>query len=252
MDLKLSDSVMNQLLPSGDLRYRNQVHWARFYLAREGLIDSSRRGVWSLTERGRKTLLNDAESRALFHKWARTFQARRKTRPEAASAPPEDISPQADVPPTDYKTKLLEIIQGLSSSGFERLSQRILREAGFSHVAVTGRSGDGGIDGSGTLQLNTLVSIRVLFQCKRYKDSVSPTQIRDFRGAMQGRADKGVVITTGSFTTAARREAARDGVPDIELIDGTRLIEMLENLQLALKPRQTFEVDERFFDDFRS
>jgi restriction system protein len=117
---------------------------------------------------------------------------------------------------------------------------------------VTGRSGDGGIDGSGTLQLNSLVSIKVLFQCKHYKDSVSPSQIRDFRGAMQGRADKGIVITTGTFTSQARREASRDGVPAIELIDGGRLVAMLESLKLGLIPKQTFDIDERFFEEFRS
>jgi restriction system protein len=126
-----------------------------------------------------------------------------------------------------------------------------LRESGFTHVDVTGRTGDGGIDGSGTLQLNPLVSFKVLFQCKKYKGSVSSSQIRDFRGAMAGRADKGIVITTGSFTADAKREASRDGVPPIELIDGSRLVQMLEQLELGLKPVQTYEVDASFFDEFR-
>lgn len=251
-NLKLSDSLLNEVLPSGESRYRNQVHWARFYLVKEGLVDSSRRGVWSLTEGGRKAHLDHEQSRAIFAKWVRIFQAQRKGRAEAVADAPEIALLPADDIPTDYRSKLLATIQGLSSSGFERLAQRILRESGFSQVEVTGRSGDGGIDGYGTLQLNSLVSMKVSFQCKRYKGSVSSSQIRDFRGAMQGRADKGIVITTGSFTTEGRREASRDGVPAIELIDGVRLVEMLEALQLGLIPRQTFEVDERFFDDFRS
>jgi restriction system protein len=249
---KLSDAQLNELIPSGDLRFRNQVQWARYYLAQEGLIDRSQRGIWSLTEQGRKTYLSPGQARELFLKWVRIFQDRRRGRLEPIDEPLEVVAPPNDVQPTDYKIRLLEIIQTLPPSSFERLSQRVLRESGFSSVEVTGRSGDGGIDGSGTLQLNSLVSIKVLFQCKRYKDSVSPSQIRDFRGAMQGRADRGIVITTGSFTTEARREASRDGVPAIELIDGTRLVTMLEDLKLGLTPKQTFEIDERFFDEFRS
>jgi restriction system protein len=120
-------------------------------------------------------------------------------------------------------------------------------------VTVTGRSGDGGIDGHGVVEVNPFVSFRVLFQCKRYLNSVAPAQVRDFRGAMAGRADKGIILTTGTFTAdaRARREAARDGVPPIELVDGEKLLDMFENLELGLKPRKAFEVDQSFFDDFR-
>ena len=141
--------------------------------------------------------------------------------------------------------EVLELMQALPSAGFEQLCQAILREAGFNEVVVTGRSNDHGIDGHGILQINALVSFRVLFQCKRYRASVSPAQVRDFRGAMAGRADKGIILTTGTFTTEARREASRDGVPPIELIDGEKLIQMLETLELGLKPVRTFEVDPR-------
>jgi restriction system protein len=95
------------------------------------------------------------------------------------------------------------------------------------------------------------VSFKVLFQCKRYKGSVNPAQVRDFRGAMMGRADKGIVITTGTFTADARKEAVRDGVPPIELVDGQKLIEMLENLELGLTPVQSYRVDDDFFNSFR-
>jgi restriction system protein len=251
-DANLSDERLNEELPSGELRFRNQVQWARFYLAQEGLIDRSQRGVWSLSERGRKTHLNADQAYEIFLKWVRVFQERRRGQVDPIGQTAEIISPPGDDESIDYKATLLTIIQGLSASGFEKLSQRILREAGFSSVEVTGRSGDGGIDGSGVLQLNSLVSIKVLFQCKRYKDSVSPSQIRDFRGAMQGRADRGIVITTGAFTAEARREASRDGVPAIELIDGAKLVAMLEDLRLGLTPKQTYDIDEAFFDEFRS
>ena len=117
---------------------------------------------------------------------------------------------------------------------------------------MTGRAGDQGIDGHGILQINPLISSRVLFQCKRYRDSVSPAQIRDFRGAMAGRADKGIILTTGTFTAEARRESSRDGVPAIELIDGEKLIDLLESLELGLRAVKSFEVDDSFFNKFRS
>ena len=139
----------------------------------------------------------------------------------------------------------------LPPSGFERLSQRLLREAGFTQVVVTGQSGDGGIDGFGILQVNPLVSFKVLFQCKRYAKSVAPSQVRDFRGAMSGRADKGIIITTGTFTAEAKREATRDGAPPIELIDGEKLIDMLEELELGLKSVKTYEVEHAFFNEFK-
>src|SRR5690606_24875855 len=126
---------------------------------------------------------------------------------------PEDI---------DHRTELMNILLGLSPEGFERLCQRLLRESGFEKVEITGRSGDGGLDGIGVLQVNPVVSFIVLFQCKRYKGSVNPSQVRDFRGTMQGRADKGIILTTGTFTSEAKKEASRDGVPPIELVDGDK------------------------------
>ena len=131
------------------------------------------------------------------------------------------------------------------------MSQRLLRESGFQHVLVTGKSNDGGIDGVGTLQINPFVSFNVLFQCKRYQGAVTPSQVRDFRGAMMGRADKGLIITTGTFTLEAKKEARRDGVPPIELVDGDILVDMFEKLELGLIPKRDFDVDEKFFEEYK-
>ena len=147
--------------------------------------------------------------------------------------------------------ELARTLQSLPAAGFERFCQRLLRESGFQEVTITGRSGDGGIDGIGILQVNALVSFKVLFQCKKYAGSVTPSHVRDFRGAMTGRADKGIIITTGSFTSEARKEAVRDGAPPIELVDGEKLASMLERLELGLRPRQTFEVDAPFFEEYK-
>jgi restriction system protein len=250
-DLGLPDDVQNELLSSGGSRFQNQVAWARFYLVREGLLDSSKRGVWSLTERGRATTLTHEQARDIFLRWVRIFQEQRRAKAATEEPIAEQVAEGTGAPTKDYRTEVIEILLALPPSGFERLSQRLLREAGFTQVVVTGKSGDGGIDGHGTLQINTLVSFKVLFQCKRYTKSVSPSHVRDFRGAMAGRADKGIIITTGSFTAEARREASRDGVPPIELIDGEKFVDMLENLELGLKPITTYEVNHSFFADFR-
>ena len=250
-DLGLSDEIQNDLLPSGQPRYRNQVAWARFYLVREGLLDSSKRGVWSLTEQGRGTTLSPNQAREIFLKQVRFYQEQRRQKTQTPEPVAEQVAEGTGATPEDYRGELIDLLLKLPPSGFERLSQRLLREAGFIQVVVTGSSGDGGIDGYGTLQINPLVSFKVLFQCKRYTKSVSPSHVRDFRGAMAGRADKGIIITTGTFTAEARREASRDGVPPIELIDGEKLVDMLEHLELGLKPVTTYEIDELFFVEFK-
>lgn len=252
-DLSVPDEVQNELMASGEPRFPNQVAWARFYLMREGLLESSRRGVWSLTEKGRATSLTPDQARVIFLKLVRAFSGERKKRKEEVSQPEDQAPapPEAVAAPAGYREQLLQLLLSLPPSGFERLCQRLLRESGFIQVVVTGRTGDGGIDGYGTLQVNPLVSFKVLFQCKRYMKAVSSPQLRDFRGAMQGRADKGIMLTTGSFTADARREATRDGVPPIELVDGQKLIDMFVQLELGLKPVSAYEIDLTFFDEFK-
>jgi restriction system protein len=251
-DLNVPDEVQNELLTSGQPRFRNQIAWARFYLVREGLLDSSKRGVWSLTERGRETHLSYEKALEIAAKWWRIFQEERRAKAVASDEDVETAAANTPAKSDDYRIEVLSLILSLPPEGFERLSQRLLREAGFTQVVVQGQSGDGGIDGYGTLQINPLVSFKVLFQCKRYVKSVSPSHVRDFRGAMSGRADKGIIITTGTFTAEARREATRDGAPPIELIDGEKLIDMLEQLELGLNQVKTYEIDESFFKEFKS
>ena len=249
-DLALSDDLQNELLPSGGPRFQNQVAWARFYLVREGLLDASKRGVWSLTEKGRSTVLTQAQAGEVFLRWVRVFQEQRRAKAATEEPVAEQVAEATGATSTDYREEAIKLLLTLPPAGFERLSQRLLRESGFTQVVVTGQSGDGGIDGHGTLQINPLVSLKVLFQCKRYTKSVAPSHVRDFRGAMAGRADKGIIITTGTFTVEVRREASRDGVPAIELIDGDKLVDMLESLELGLKPVTTYEVDHAFFLEF--
>ena len=237
-------------------RYENQIAWARFYLVRAGLLDSSKRGVWSLTDKGRESAeLSTAQAADLFRQVRKEMaEEARNLGTAAPEIPPEEAPAEDGVstpsPASDYRARILEILQALPPSGFERFCQRLLREAGFQNVVVTGRAGDGGIDGMGILQVNSLVSFKVLFQCKRYVNTVTPSQVRDFRGAMMGRADKGIILTTGGFTVDAKKEAVRDGVPPIELVDGKGLIGLLEEYRIGLTPITTFGIDESFFLSF--
>jgi restriction system protein len=248
--LHISEREQAQTLKNGGSRVRNQVAWARFYLAKADLLDASRRGVWALTEKGRTVHLSPNAVAQLF----RNGQANLPTK----DALPNVIDDATDItPPMDLsgdsasKRTLLDVLKSLSPGGFERVSQRLLRESGFERVLVTGKSGDGGIDGHGILQVNPFVSFTVLFQCKRYDGAVSASQVRDFRGAMMGRADKGIIITTGTFTTAATKEARRDGAPPIELVDGETLAPMFERLELGVRPKTVYAVDEAVFEEYR-
>lgn len=245
----LTDKKLEETLKSGQTRFYNQVHWARQYLVWEGLLDGSTRGVWSLTPAGYETSLDNEAATQLALKWGRIHTAARRQ----GSGESSELSPnvEADIE-EDYKYLLLEILKKVTPEGFERVCARLLRESGFERVTVTGGPKDEGIDGIGVLQINPFVSFKVLFQCKRYKGVVSRAQVGEFRNAMIGRADKGIIITTGTFTADARKEADRDGAPPIELVDGDKLVEMFERVGLGLRQRTVFELDHAFFANYLS
>lgn len=208
------------------LSYRSA--WARTYLKRLGLIENSSRAVWSLTAEGRNTKEIDKEE---AKKIVKELSGVKKDDPNLAAL----IDESAELNEMSWEEEIIETMKKMEPDAFERLSQRLLRELGFSNVEVTGKTGDGGIDGVGVIKLGGVLSFHVVFQSKRYKDSVSSNAIRDFRGAMVGRADKGVFITTGTFTRDAKHEAQRDGAPPIDLIDGNDLAEQLKILGLGVK-----------------
>lgn len=227
--LDISEDEQSEVLKDGTSKVRNQVAWARYYWVQAGYIDSSKYGVWTLTEQDQHDNFKNEDVERLFKKVDKESYERKKQKEVGES---DDEAPDSS-PESDYRSRLLDLLTG------------------FQQVHVTGKSGDGGIDGHGILQINPLVSFKVLFQCKRYQGAVAVSTIRDFRGAMQGRADKGIIITTGNFTTDAKGEATRDGAPPVELVDGDKLVEMFEKLGLGLVPKKDFDVDETFFDQFR-
>ena len=254
-NLNLTDELLDQTLKSGGSKFHNQVAWARQYLVWEGMLDSSRHGTWTLTEKGRNAHLGDKESRDVFLKWVSIHAETRKQKREAQE-PEEELRPPGE--PAEEtneveKLDLLSTLRSISPTGFEKVCRELLRESGFENVEVTGGSADGGIDGYGTLEINPFVSFRVLFQCKRYAKGnlVSRAQVGDFRNTMLGRAEKGIIITTSGFSNAAIQEASREGAPQVELVDGDKLVDMFQRVELGVFKRTVYDVDPAYFEKFK-
>lgn len=201
-----------------------RLAWTRTYLKKYGILENSARGVWALTPEGRKT---DRVDPVHVKRYVRELDVKARAKATQSAEVEEEVE-------LTWREELQETLLKIEPDAFERLVQRLLRESGFTQVEVTGRSGDGGIDGKGIMRLSGLLSFHVIFQCKRYRGSVSAGHVRDFRGAMVGRADKGLLITTGNFTRDAEREATRDGAPAIDLIDGDQLADKLKELALGV------------------
>ena len=214
----------------------DELGWARTYLKKYGLIDNSERGVWSLTAKGQQTQDVDPQAVRDF------YRSQRRTLEQAEDTPAEEAETSAEET-ASWREDLLDTLRNMPPDAFERLCQRLLRESGFIEVEVTGKSGDGGIDGHGIIRLAGLISFPVLFQCKRYSGSVGASVVRDFRGAMVGRAEKGLVLTTGHFTTEAQREATRDGATPIDLIDGELLMDKMKELELGVSVEMVEKVE---------
>ncbi|MCP4968097.1 MAG: restriction endonuclease [bacterium] len=232
----------------------HRLHWARTYLKAVGALDNSERGVWSLNKTGAGYLNMPPEEADVLLR-AADKQARaewRKARKQQAAE--HEADEEVDGDQSDeaaWNEQLLEVLKKMDPNAFERLAMRLLREAGFVNLEVTPSSGDEGIDGVGVYK-PSLVSFPIYFQCKRYKGSVGPGVVRDFRGAMTGRGEKGLVITTGVFTPAAKKEATRDGAPPVDLIDGDELCDLLKENSLGVSVTkrvvEDVEVDVSFFE----
>ncbi len=241
-DLELSDEILEIPHKEGlQSEVDHRAGWARTDLKHVGAIENTSRGIWTITESGRKIQTEEEVRRLVRSKHAMWAKVRQAQNAGVGSANKDATNDQ------DWQEELLGIIRGIQPDAFEHLCQRVLRESGFIKVEVTGRSGDGGIDGVGVLQVN-LISFHVCFQCKRYTGSVSSREIRDFRGALSGRAEKGLFITTGRFTRDAEHEAARDGAPAIDLIDGIQLCILLRDLKLGVETQKIIKLKPEFFE----
>jgi len=232
--LKLTDEQVNEIHRGNTSKLSYRLAWARNYLKRVQLLENSSRGVWTLTKEGLKTKSVDKE--VIKRKVVAEDKQEKLTQEKAKTTETiEEQEVDEEILKFTWQEQIIEELQKIQPSAFERLCQRLLRELGFQNVEVTGQTNDGGIDGKGMLRLGGVLSFHVIFQAKRYKGSISPSIVRDFRGAMVGRADKGLIITTGSFTREAKREASRDGAPPIDLIDGNDLAEKLKELKLGIE-----------------
>ena len=242
MIMKLPEQDFNALHKGKQTKFKYNLAWTKYYLKGYGLIEKSSRGVWALTPQGLRTQSVDPRDVKKV-----VGDPRHKRKRVAQTTPADDDS----VEDMAWKEELLNTILELSPEAFERLCQRVLRESGFIHVEVTGHGKDNGIDGKGVVRVGGLLSFHVIFQAKRYKGSVSAPVVRDFRGAMVGRADKGLIITTGSFTRDARIEAQRDGASPIDLVDGEDLAEKLKALSLGvrtqIKTTEVIEINKDWF-----
>lgn len=249
-DLAFPEAVIRQPHGKGnisELEYR--LAWARTYLKKFGVITNSDRGVWALTAEGTSTERVDPREVVRFvQQQNREGATVTRESPEVTGIDANRIDNYDDETAL-WREELLETLLRIQPKGFERLCQRMLRESGFIEVEVTGSTGDGGIDGHGIIRVAGLISFPVLFQCKRYRDNVGSNMVRDFRGAMIGRADKGLIITTGGFTRDARLEATRDGAPPVDLIDGTLLTDKLKELRLGIRTKmvEVVEVDKEWY-----
>ncbi len=225
--LNLSDLEVEEIHRGNTTKLSYRLAWARNYLKRLGLLENSGRAIWTLTAQGQKTTSIDQRE---AKKVVKELSGVKKP----SESPKEVVEESEELEELSWEEELIELMKSIEPAAFERLSQRLLRELGFINVEVTGKSGDGGIDGVGVIKLGGVLSFHVVFQCKRYTGSVSSGAIRDFRGAMIGRADKGLFITTGTFTREAKQEAQRDGAPPIDLIDGNAFAEHLKDLRLGV------------------
>lgn len=231
--LNLTEDQINEIHRGNTSKLSYRLAWARNYLKRYKLLENSSRGIWTLTELGLKSGNIDKE---VVKRKVVNLDRLQKLSSDKNTTTEFDIvqDENEEIQKFSWQEELIEELQKMDPSAFERLCQRLLRELGFQNVEVTGKTNDGGIDGKGMLRLGGVLSFHVIFQAKRYKGSVSSSVVRDFRGAMVGRADKGLIITTGSFTREAKKEASRDGTSPIDLIDGNDLAEKLKELRLGV------------------
>lgn len=244
-------SVLHKEGPRSEIEYR--LAWARTYLKGMEALSNPSRGTWETTDLGKSLTEDEIEPRWKSY-LAQLAEERKKKKRAAqeAGADPDLAADEAADETDDWREELLQVLLKMDPEAFEHLAKRLLRAAGFINASVTGGAGDGGIDGVGVYRLS-LVSFPVYFQCKRYKGTVGPEKVRDFRGAMQGRGDKGLLITTGSFTAEAKKEATRDGAPPIDLIDGERLCELLKEHGLGVdtttRTIEEVKVRKEFFEN---
>lgn len=276
-DLGLSDEEREELLPSGRQRVlQNRIHWAKFYMAKAGLIDSPSRGRFTASEAGRRLLAGNPErldrrSLMQFPEFVEFYESSNKSgsggsRQETANAGDEEGSsatPEEQIEQA-YRSlnaalgaDLLDRIRENSPSFFEKLIVDLLVAMGYggSHrnaAEQLGRSGDGGVDG--VINEDRLGLDRIYVQAKRYAEgnSIGRPEVQGFVGSLVGLgASKGVFVTTSSFSRGAV-EYAHNLPQRVILIDGNRLAGLMIEHSVGTRSQQTIQIqrlDEDFFSE---
>jgi restriction system protein len=252
------ESVPDTILTSGAQKFANDIQWARMYLVNAGLVEPMKTagyGNWKLTREGWSVPLDEASVVAIYG--ATALKGKSQTN-DTQEAPPEDPQ-QESLPGTEsWEFVLKKILTTLPDKGFERLCAAIMTNNGLLATKVTGQTGDGGVDGEGMLAIDDygLIKAPVAWQCKRFNGSnnVGSKEVRDFRGAIDGRAKYGLIFTTSSFTPSAEAEARRPGATPVELVGLDRLIDLMRNKKLGVDNSadgsETLEVKTEFFDEY--
>jgi len=253
---------LSSRLDSGQLRWANRMRWARQKLVQKGDLDSSVRGVWRTTEKGRKRLQKEWphwKARYVQDKFdlnVTTPVSRSKiseTRHPLSTildegAPPyESLQKARDYYAIPVREELISRVLTVSPSIFEGVVAELLKRMGYGEPKVTGRSGDEGIDGY--CSLDELGVDKVLFQAKRWKNNVPPDKVQGFIGAVLGKqARGGILISTSDFGGEARKIA--DESRRIILVNGEMLAELMTKYGLGIKkkPLDVPEIDAEYFE----
>ena len=219
---------------SGLLIWTNRVQWTRQHLIYKGQVDGSTRGVWKITEKGR------ARIRAI---------SRPAPSPRPLTLP--TFSMLFDRERQQIRAQLHELLMNLHPQQFEAFAGKLLESVGFTGVEVTKYVGDGGIDGYGNLDMG-VVKVKAAFQVKRWRQNVPRSEIDQFRGAIQGKFDQGIFVTTSDFADEAKKVSSVPGAVPIVLINGDKVLDIMleKGLGVRQEPLTVARVDEEFFAAF--
>ena len=227
------------------------VAWARTALRVGGAVQNAGRALWTLTEEGWSITAETVNQRYEAH-LAERAAARRESVDDMDGADSADL-PQ-DLEELDWRGELLDRLMNMSPQGFEHLSGALLRAAGFHGVTVTRQSSDGGIDAFAVYRPQGLISFRTTVQCKRWSGGIGSDRVQAFQGASMGKADRGILITTGHFTPAAETQAQAPGAFPVDLVDGDALCELLRENSLGVRTVERkvedITVDQAYFAQF--
>ena len=225
--------------------------WTCNDLKHIGVTEQPGPGLYQLTQEGRSISLDEVEQRNRERN-RRYREQRQRARTAKEQEPGDELESEDTEATGEWQRELLDRLLGMSPSGFEHLSGALLRAAEFHDVTVTRQSGDGGIDAVAVYRPQGLISFRTTVQCKRWAGSVGPDRVQAFQGASMGKADRGILITTGYFTDAAKAQANAPGAFPIDLVDGNQLAVLLKQYELGVRTATVdiTTVDHVFFDQF--